>query len=180
MLLDGSLNFVQPGAPLSLVAAAGVAVPSPNIIDLVGSGAGTPPGNYIGTRSVFGADTGLGDNRLLLACIVGTSFTTGNSATLNVQFQGAVDQGSGGAYQPGSWITLVETGAIAVANLVSGKYIARFDWPPAFPAATLPRFLRLNFAVASATNFTAGTIAFAGPTFIRDDIVFGAKNFTVA
>ena len=178
MLLDGTLAFVPYGSPLSLVLGAGVSAAS-NIIDLLGAGVGVPPPNYIGTRSVFGTDMGIDDQKAQLLCTVGTAFATANSATLNVQFQAAVDNGS---YQPGTWNTLVETGAIAAANLGASKTIARFDFPPAFPAGTLPRFLRLAFVVPAATNFTAGTIAFATPTIIRDDWSAGyaAKNFTVA
>ena len=178
MLLDGTLAFVPYGSPLSLVLGAGVSAAS-NIIDLLGAGVGVPPPNYIGTRSVFGADMGIDDQKAQLLCTVGTAFATANSATLNVQFQSAIDTGAAGNYQPGTWTTLVETGAISAANLIAGRNIARFDFPPAFPASTLPRFLRLNFVVPAATNFTAGTIAFATPTIIRDDwsAQFAAKNF---
>ena len=113
--------------------------------------------------------------------MVGTACATASGATLNVQFQAAVDQGVGGNYQPGTWITLVETGPIAVANLTANQILARFDYPPAFPAGTLPRYLRLNFQTATGT-FTAGTISSAIVTMVRDDSAnrFSARNYSVA
>ena len=179
MITDGLCNFVAPGNPLSLVAAAGVAVAS-SVYDELGAGVGQAPGNIIGTRSVFGADLGVGE-KPLLDVAVGTAFATSNGATLNVQFQGAVDSGSP-SYQPGTWNTLMETGPIAVGNLTAGQVIARFPFAMAFPPATMPRYLRLNFVMPSGENFTAGTIAFATITMVRDDLTnkYAAKNYLVA
>lgn len=180
MEIDGLLQFVPFGAPLSLAnTAAGAGVAS-NVIDLTGAGVGVAPPNIIGTRSVFGTDLGIGRQKTQLLCTTGTAFTTGSSATLNIQFQAAVDQGSGGNYQPGTWITLVESGYMSAANLGASKTVARFDYPPSFPFGTLPRYLRLLFQILTGTTFTAGTIAFAMPTTARDDVNFGAKNFAAA
>ncbi len=181
MITDALVNFVAPGAPLSIVGATGASFAS-NVIDLVGSGVGTAPHNIIGTRTVFGSDTGLGAIKPQVEAVVGTAFATSNSATLNVQFQAAVDTGAGGGYQPGTWLTLVETGQLAAADLIAAAIFARFDWPPSFPRSTMPRFLRLNFVTPAATSFTAGTVAFAIVTMVRDDYAekFAAKNYTVA
>lgn len=182
MLLDALTQFVPFGTPLSLVAGAGVSIRS-NIYDILGQGVGQAPANIIGNVSTFGSDMGIGVKKPLLDCVVGTGFTTGNAATLNVAFQGAPDTGLAGGYQPGAWTTYVETGPMAVANLTAGAIVARFDWPPVFPVGEpLPRFLSLLFSPAAATNFTAGTINFALLTMDRDDWAakFAAKNFTVA
>lgn len=177
MELDGLLAFVPFGAPLSLAnLAAGASVAS-GVIDLSGAGVGVAPPNFFGTRSVFGADNGIGRQKPQVLCTTGAAFTTGTAATLNIAFQAAVDTGVGGGYQPGTWNTLVETGYMAAANLGAAKTIARFDWPPAFPFGVLPRYLRLLFQILTATTFTAGTIAFAMPTTARDEVNFGAKNF---
>lgn len=178
MITDALVNFVAPGAPLSCVGATGASFAS-NIIDLIGSGVGTAPQNIIGTRTVFGSDTGLGAIKPQVEAAVGTAFATSNSATLNVQFQAAIDDGT---YNPGTWQTLVETGPIAAANLTAAAVFARFDWPPAFPVSLMPRFLRLNFVTPSGTAFTAGTVAFAIVTMVRDDYAekYAAKNYTVA
>ena len=176
MELDGTLAFVPVGNPLSLVLGAGVGAAS-NIIDLAGAGVGVKPPNIIGNPTVFGTDLGIGRQKAQLLCTIGTAFTTVNGATLNVQFQGAVDNGN---YQPGTWNTLVESGAMAAANLGAGVTVARFDYPPAFPFGVLPRFLRLFFLIAAGTSFATGTIAFATPTTVRDDWHAGARNYSLA
>lgn len=182
MRTDAQLAFIPIGSPLSLVAGAGVGVPS-GVIDLLGQGAGTAPQNVIGNVILFGAPDamGVGHLRPELNVTIGTAFTTGNSATLNVALQAAADLGTP-TYQPSTWNTLIETGPIAVANLTANTVIARFPWVPPFPANLRPRYLRLNFAVAAATNFTAGTIGSALVTIVRDDEFqkYGAKNFSVA
>lgn len=177
MITDALVNFIPPGAPLSLITGATTSVYS-NIYDIAGVGVGQPTGNIIGTRTLFGQDIGIGGNKPLLDVVVGTAFV-GASASLNVQFQGAPDTSNN---QPGTWATLVETGPIAVGSLTAAQIIARFDFPPAFPAGTLPRYLRLAFAVTGGSGFTAGTIAFAIVTMARDDYsaAYAAKNFTVA
>ena len=184
MLLDSQLSFVPLGSILSLVAAAGSAIPAPNVIDLLGTGVGTAPQSIIGNVSIFGEDPGVGNPKIELQANLGISPTTANSATLNMQIQAAVDPGAGGNYTPTTWQTICETGAITAAQLAAlvGKYPLRLTLLPQFPPNFQPRFLRLNFAVPAATNFTAGTITFAGVTMARDDLTnrFAAKNFTVA
>src|SRR5208282_6818844 len=162
-LIDASLSFVPYGAPAqSMVGAAGVAIPIGIPFDLLGSGVGTPPVNYYGTPTLFGMDPGSGFLKPFLRTIVGVTFTTANSATLNLQLQYAVDTGAGGGYQPGTWNTIVETGVIAVANLLANTILPKLEFEPTFPYNVRPRYVRLNGAIAAATNFTAGTISFAG------------------
>ncbi len=183
MITDSQLNFIPIGAPLSLIAGAGVSIPS-QALDLLGQGVGTAPsGNIIGTASLFGEDAGVGGRRRPeLASAIGIALATANAATFNMALQAAPDTGLAGGYQPGTWSTLVETGAIAVAKLTAGTPIGRFPILPAFPANLAPRYLRLLVQVPAATNFSAGTIAFATMTWVRDDQSnkFAAKNFTVA
>lgn len=181
MRLDSTLQFV-PLAGLSLVGGAGVSIPS-NVIDLLGSGPGTPPANIIGNVSLFGADMGVGGGfgRLLLQVVTGPlAFTTGTAATLNVQFQLAPDTAT--TYVPGTWQTVQESGIITAAQLLASTVIARMDWPPVFPATLRPRYARLNFSIPSATDFTVGSIGFAGVVPMRDDQANkqAANNFVVA
>jgi hypothetical protein len=181
MRTDASISLVPIGTNLSMVAAAGASIPSPNTIDLMGSGVGTPPPNIIGNTTLFGTDLGIGAVKTQLAVATGTAFTTADSCTLNVQFQGAPDTGAAGGYQPGTWQTFVETGPLTAAQLTAQTVIARFDWPPAFPANERPRYMRLLFVTPSGDVFTAGTIAYAIPVDVRDD--YSAKyqpsNFSV-
>ncbi len=182
MRSDALLAFVPIGGNLSLVGAAGIAIPSTNIIDLLGQGSGQAPANIIGNAAVFGEDPGVGAFRPELNVLIGTALATGNAATLNIALQAAIDTGAGGGYLPGTWTTIVESGAMAVANLVAGAVPFRVPWLPTFPANLRPRFLRLLFSPAAATNFTAGTISSAIVTLVRDDQAnkFAAKNYSVS
>jgi hypothetical protein len=175
MILDSSLSFVPIGGNLAIL---GVAVPSTNVIDLLGQGVGTAPQNIFGTPTVFGAPDamGVGGPRPELNVTIGAAFVSGTS--LNVALQGAIDSGAP-TYQPGTWNTFAETGAILTANLTANTVIARFPWLPPFPANLRPRYLRLLFTPGG--TFTLGTIASALVTTVRDDQFnrFGAKNFAV-
>jgi hypothetical protein len=181
MRSDALLAFVPIGSPLSIVLNAGQNVAS-QIIDLLGEGAGLAPTNIIGDQNAtFGAPDamGVGGLRPELNVTIGTA-GVGATSTLNVALQAAADLGSP-TYQPSTWNTLAETGAIAVANLTANTVVARFPWLPPFPANLRPRYLRLLFSVATA-NLTAGTIASAIVTTVRDDQFnkFAQKNFAVA
>ena len=142
---------------------------------------GAAPNDREDMRSLFGSDAGIGGIRPQLEVLVTTAFTTGNSATLNIQFQAAVDTGAGGGNQPGTWNTLSETGPIAVANLGLGAVLARWDFFASLPVNLQPRYLRLNFAPAAATNFTAGAVV-APVVLVRDDQAnkFTPANYAVA
>jgi hypothetical protein len=199
MRLDAQLSFVPIGSSFSLVGAAGIGFASPTTIDLLGQGVGTAPLNIIGDTLTtgfnsgnFGTDLGIGRYKPMTEVIIGSTFTTANGATLNVQFQGATDTGATGNYQPGTWQTFVETGTLTAAQLIlpaglgsgvvtASPVIARFDFPPSFPPGFSPRYLRLFFSIATGTNFTAGTIAAAIVTTVRDDLAqkYAAKNFIV-
>ena len=181
MLIDGSIAIIPLAAPLSLVLGLGVSAQS-SILDLAGVGVGVAPPNFIGTRTLFGMDLGVDDQKAQILVNSGIAFTTGTGATLNIQFQGAPDTGAAGGYLPGVWQTLNETGLMAVANLTANTTVARFDFPPALPQKTWPRFLRLSFSIPAATNFLTGTIASAFPTIISDQwsAQFAGRNFSVA
>lgn len=169
MRIDSSLAFIPLGAPLSCVGATGASFAS-QVIDLLGSGVGTAPANIIGNATTFGQDIGVGGGATepTLEIVIGTTFTTSDAATLNVQLQASADTGGPG-YTPAAWTTIVETGPIAVASLTTGTNLARFDIPPTFPQNLNPRFYRVLFVTPTGTQFTAGTIAFAYPTYVRDD-----------
>jgi hypothetical protein len=178
MLRDALLTFV--GAPLSLVGAPGQNFAT-NPYDVLGVGAGNPPPGIIGNAALFGSDLGVGGFQPELVVIIGTALVTATAATLNAQFQAAPDTGSAGGYLPGTWQTIDEQGPITAAQGLANTYIARFKWPPVFPATLRPRFYRLNFAVPAGTDFTAGTISNAFVTTVRDDYsqAQAAKNYTV-
>ncbi len=186
MITDALLSFVPPGGNLSLVAGAGIDVPSTNTIDLLGLGVGvvapsTNSGNpIIGNVDTYGSPDamGVGGLRPELNITIGTALATGTSATLNVQLQGAQDDGTG---NPSTWQTFGESGEITAAQGTANTVVARLPWPP-FPENLRPRFLRLNFAIPAGTSFTTGTIASALVTVVRDDWFQrqAAKNYSVS
>jgi hypothetical protein len=106
-------------------------------------------------------DLGIGDDPSLELLIqIMTTFASGTS--LQVQLQGAPDNGSG---SPGTYTTMLDSGAIAEASLVAGRYILATTVPrillptPTGPTAAqaLPRFLRLQYITVG--THTAGALA---------------------
>ena len=94
-------------------------------------------------RDIGGAVT----DQLMLLCEVVTAFTSGGSATLQVQFQTSPDNSA--------WSILAQSDAIPVASLVQGyKFL-----PGELPGGT-SRYLRLNYVVGTAA-MTAGALTAA-------------------
>jgi hypothetical protein len=182
MRTDALLNFIAPGAPLSMVAGAGVNIAS-GVLDLAGVGVGVAPPNIIGQATYFGAPDAMGVGMLRpeLVVAVGTALTTSTGATLNAALQGAADTGASGGYQPGTWYTSEETGPLTTAELTAGTFIMRFPWVPPSLVTLRPRFLRLLFQIPAGDSFTAGTIGWATVTTVRDDQFnkYAAGNYAV-
>lgn len=185
MLIDALLSFVPLGAPLSLVGAANQTFRS-GVIDLLGNGVGQAPTSIIGNATVFGEDPGVGGLRPELMISVGTAFTGAAGQLLKIALQAAADQGAGGAYQPGTWTDVVSQDDIALANLTANAIPFRSPWIPSMPPGLRPRYLSLLFSPMTATalpsgSFTAGTIASALVTTVRDDygVKYQARNFAV-
>jgi hypothetical protein len=160
MIIDGSLLFTgtSNGATGgitstanqdSVAQVAGTYVCS-NIVDL-GVISGVPT-----SASGGGArDLGIGDDPMpKLLIVVPVALTSGGSATVQVELDGAPDSGTG---TPGSYTIMWQSQAIGYATLTAGAQIANIDLPRPVPGQPLPRFLRLRFIVATAT-VTAGTI----------------------
>ncbi len=183
MMLDQALMFLPPGGtPLSVVAAAGVTIIFPGIIDIAGVGVGQPMPNIIGFNTTFfGEDVGIGVWKPEITLNIGTAFTTGTAATGNFALQGAMDTAPSGT--PGTWETFAETGPKTAAQLVASTpgHIIRMAMPPTPPDMPNPRFLRLVMLVPAATLFTAGTILSAFISQGRDDLqfMFASKNYEV-
>jgi hypothetical protein len=182
MRSDALLSFVPIGGNLSLVAGAGVDIPSSNTIDLLGNGVGVAPSSIIGTATLFGTDMGIGGFRPEINAVIGTALTAVAGSTLNAKLQAAADLGAAGNYQPDTWNTLAETGPMTAANLAANTVFMRFPWLPVFPQTLRPRFLRLLFSPSAGGSFTAGTVACALVTLVRDDQANkqAAKNFSVS
>jgi hypothetical protein len=126
MIIDSQNQFSSAQAVTSTGSTAGS-----NVIDLGVS------------RDIGGAVT----DQLMLLCEVVTPFTSGGSATLQVQFQTSADNSA--------WSTLVQSDAVPVASLVQGyKFL-----PGEVPGGT-QRYVRLNYVVGTAA-MTAGAITAA-------------------
>lgn len=154
-----------------------VTTPSVGVYDTAGLGVGNPVNNIFGTVAGFGNDIGGGGPNASapqLAAIVGTAFTAGGSATLQVQLQAATDANNTGT--PGTWQTIMQTDTYAVALLVAGAQVANFTVPKRYLGANFPRFYRLNYVIATGP-MTAGTIAYAGLLTGIDDNPIYPANF---
>jgi hypothetical protein len=174
MLNDASLAPIPYGAPpQSITTSAQIGA----TIDLLGQGAGTPPANIIGTAALFGEDPGSGLLKPFFRVITGVAFSGGTS--VNLQLRYAADTGAGGGYQPSTWNVIVESGAVATANLLANTILPKLEFEPVFPYNLRPRFMSLYATVVG--TFTAGTIAFAGVLLGADEFAqkLAPKNFTV-
>lgn len=165
MLIDSLVSFVPPDSPLSLVAGAGVSIPS-TVIDLIGNGVGTAPPNIIGTASVFGTDLGIGELKAQIEVLVTTALATATGALLTTAFQLAADDPT--THLPVTWFTIIDQPNVSIANTALGKRVARFDYPPVIPETLRPRYARLLFSPGAGASFTAGAIV-APVTMQRDD-----------
>lgn len=146
MIIDAFLQF-DSGANLAQVVGT---YTSANIIDL--HMAGIPVlANLQGAR-----DIGVGDNPALKMLVqVGTAFTSGGAATLQVALQGATDNGSGAPNAFSTWWT---SPAYALATIaVAGARLYDMDMPRPPAGIAIPRFLRMAYIIAGATT-TAGTV----------------------
>lgn len=104
-------------------------------------------------------DYGIGDNPALkLLALVITAFSTTNSGTLTVAFQGSTDNVT--------FDTYAQTIALTAGALTAGARLFDIDVPRPSSGQSRPRYLRLNYTVAN--NFTAGTVT-AGLLLDRGD-----------
>lgn len=155
------MAFLDQALKLSVAQAVTVTAASTNLYDVTGAGSGNSPNmtfgvNALGVAQTAGFDIGTGDAaaRPTLLLSVDTTFTAGGAATLTAQIQAAPDNGSNA---PGTFTTIIETGALALAQLVAGKLFA-IPIPGLAPGEALPRFYRVNYVVATGP-MTAGAIS---------------------
>jgi hypothetical protein len=131
-----------------------VTAPSTNVIDLLNA-----------------RDIGVGDHpgmEIMFEML--TPLLSAGATTLQVQAQGSTDNST--------YTTYAETPAIGKAALTAGRYVLPISWPRPDPGAALPRYLRLNYIVATGP-FTGGTIT-AALVLDRQDNVNYPAGVTVA
>ena len=167
MILDAFQMFDLPSAPRDLAQIVGTYA-STNILDY-GLVASIPSeANGGGAR-----DMGVGDDPALkLFVYVATAFTSAGAATVQVTFQGSIDDGAGGIAAWSSWIA---SPAYALATVaVAGNRLFDIDFPRPPAGIAIPRFCRLLYSIAGATT-TAGKIA-AGVVLDRPDQHYAGTN----
>lgn len=149
------MAFVDTSLQLSTAQAITSTAASTVIYDVTGAGSGVAPNLVFGTTSVFGADMGTGDGEagVYIYLQVSTAFVSGGGATLQVQVQAAIDNGSNA---PSSYTTIDQTGTFTAAQLVAGATL-RLRLQPVTIGEAVPRFYRLNYVVATST-FSAGAV----------------------
>jgi|HubBroStandDraft_3_1064219.scaffolds.fasta_scaffold00002_23 hypothetical protein len=146
MILDAFLQF---DAAINLAQIAGT-YNSTNVIDL-GITSGIPSSaNGGGAR-----DIGIGDDPTMKLLVqVTTAFTSAGAATLQVTLQSAIDNGSGAPAAYSNWYS---TPVYALATLVQGARLMDMDFPRPPDGVAIPRFLRLQYVIGTATT-TAGIV----------------------
>jgi hypothetical protein len=147
MILDGTLQFTGTAGNTAAMTDSPTTgtQQSTNVLDLVNA-----------------RDLGIGDDPAMkLLVMIMTTFTGGTS--LDVQLQGAPDNGSG---SPGTYTTMWDSGVILEADLLAGRYISNVDLPriwlpsPYQPGKqVLPRFLRLQW-VSAGTHGAGALVGF--------------------
>jgi hypothetical protein len=147
MILDGALQF---DSAASLAQPVGT-YNSTNVIDI-----GIVGGLPASAAGAGGArDLGIGDDPALKLLVqVVTTFTSGGAPTLQVVLQGAPDAGGNA---PGAWTSWWTSPAYTLGQLIQGARLYDMDMPRPPLDQPVPRFLRLNYIIASAT-VTAGAV----------------------
>ena len=100
-------------------------------------------------------DLGIGDDPALKLLVqVSTTFTSGGAGTLQINLQGATDNGAGAANAFSTWWA---SPAYALATLVQGARLMDMDMPRPPDGVQVPRFLRMSYVIGGAT-MTAGAV----------------------
>lgn len=162
MILDSLLQFSNAQAVTSTAA-------STNVIDL-GGPAIPVLANLQGAR-----DMGIGDDPALKLLVqVTTAFVSAGGATLTVDIAGAPDNGSG---SPGSYVVWWTSPAYTVAQMDQGARLLDMDFPRPPQGVGIPRFVRLDYTVATST-FSAGNIS-AYVVLDREDQLYNSTDNSV-
>jgi hypothetical protein len=169
MILDNLLMFDSPLAPRNLAQIVAT-YDSTNIIDL-GVISGIPTSaNGGGAR-----DIGIGDDPAMKLLVqVSTAFVSAGGGTLAINLAGAVDNGAGAPAAFSTWWT---SPIYTIAQMVAGARLLDMDFPRPPQGVAIPRYVKLQYAIATAT-ITAGAVI-AGIVLDRDDQFYSSTNNAV-
>lgn len=132
MILDGSLQFDPPNTPITAGGA------STNVLDMSAM-----------------RDMGPGFTQLDLLVLCQATFVGPAAATLNVQLQGAPDNGSGA---PGGYTLIEESGAIPIGMLAAGMKLFQSDLGAVSQGIVAPP---VNTTITTTNASTSATVASA-------------------
>lgn len=166
MILDAYQMFDLPSSPRNLAQVVGTYA-SGNTLDY-GIVSGIPSSaNGGGAR-----DMGVGDDPALKLFVqVSTAFVSAGGGTLQVTFQGAIDDGTGAPAAFSSWWS---SPIYTIAQMTAGARLLNIDFPRPPQGVAVPRFCRLLYSVATAT-ITAGQVV-AGVVLDRDDQMYNSTD----
>ena len=147
------------------------------------SGTFTPaPSAIIGNATYFGEDLGLGRGVGTPSVVGFTGGTISSGSAMTVEFLGAPVNAT--AYASGNvsdltFTVYIATGAIPSASITTGIRLFEFDWPRRQISINMPRFVKLNYGMAS-TSFVGLTItayAYLGGTSAQTSLGQYAANY---
>ena len=96
-------------------------------------------------------DLGVGNDAPTINVVVdvGTAFASTGASTLTIALQGSTDNAS--------FTVMEQSPAIAKASLTAGARLVRWSLPGRVAGQSMPRYIRMNYTVATA-DFTNGTL----------------------
>lgn len=174
LLFSGALGVAQNIAGSANVASTGTLDLSEGLM-LTGTVYDNPTPNFKipPNQTIWGEDLGVGWKRLQMTAFVSNTLPfVGAGATLNIAYQGAVDN-LGGTIAGLNFVTFGETGPTLTAALMTASAMiplpdfSRRALSALGTGGGMPRFIRLLYQVTG--TFTQGSIAWAGMSLIRGD-----------
>jgi hypothetical protein len=169
MILDAFQMFDLPANPRNLAQVVGTYA-SNNTLDY-GIASGIPSSaNGGGAR-----DMGIGDDPALKLFVqVSTAFVSAGGGTLQVTFQGSIDDTTGAPSTFSSWWS---SPLYTIAQLVAGARLFSINFPRPPQGVAVPRFCRLLYSVATAT-ITAGQVV-SGVVLDRNDPMYQSTDNSI-
>lgn len=161
MLMDAGLIFSTAQA-LTATATSTYAIDLMEGKSITGTYNTAPNMKFSINQTYWGEDLGIGQGVGFpqVFCAVSTTTASTGSSTLTVAIQGAPENATShgnGLRSSLTFVTYAQTGTIAKSLLVAGATIFRINLPARVIGAAPPRFLQMNYTIATA-DFTSGAV----------------------